>query len=257
MNGMSREVPSVEPPHSQETARIVEAMLADGPPDAALLSLFAELAASPTRRDAQAQLREQDWANLGRYQSANAALIAADRRPDLVLIGNSITEIWPFADPDFFIASRVGRGIAGQTSPQTLLRFQADVVALRPKAVHLMCGTNDIAGNTGPTTPYRFQCNVKAMTMLAAANGIHVYLASIPPITSLMWQPEVAAQPWVRELNDWLNDWAAEHGHTYVDYHGAMADAIGNLRPEFSRDGVHPNRRGYAAMRRVLEPLLG
>ena len=256
MNGMTRTVASIESPHSPEIIRVVEALLADSPPDATLLTMLHELAASAVRNEEKALLLARDWANLGRYQADNDARIAVAERPDLVMMGNSITEIWPAADPSFFVPGRVGRGIAGQTSPQTLLRFQADVIALRPRAVHLLCGTNDIAGNTGPTTPYRFQCNVQAMTSLAKAAGIQVYLASILPVTHFLWQPDVDARPWVSELNAWQRDWASAQGLTYVDYHSAMVDEHGGMRAEFSRDGAHPNRRGYAAMRQILEPLI-
>ncbi len=256
MSGMSRTVASPEKPHSPELIRIVEAMLADGPLDPTLLGMLRATASSTAASDAKSLLLAQDWANLGRYQAANATLIASGERPDLVMMGNSITEIWPAADPAFFVPGRIGRGISGQTSAQTLIRFQPDVIALRPKAVHLLCGTNDVAGNTGPTTPYRFQCNVQAMTSLANASGIRVYIGSLLPVTSFLWAPEIDARPWVAELNEWLCRWAAEQGHVYVDYHRAMFEEKGGMRAELSRDGVHPNRRGYAVMREVLEPLI-
>ena len=256
MTGMTRTLTSIESPHSPEVIRIVEALLADGPMDAALQGMLRAAASSTVAAEAKALLLAQDWANLGRYEAANAALVAANERPDLVMMGNSITEIWPMADASFFVPGRVARGIAGQTSPQALIRFQPDVIALRPKSVHLLCGTNDIAGNTGPTTPYRFRCNVQAMTNLAKASGIRVYLASLLPVTSFLWAPEIDARPWVQELNEWLRDWAEREGHVYVDYYQAMVDDHDAMRAELSRDGVHPNRRGYAVMRRVLEPMI-
>ena len=256
MTGMIRTLTSIESPHSPEVIRIVEALLEDGPMDAALQGMLRAAASSTVAAEAKALLLAQDWANLGRYEAANAALVAANERPDLVMMGNSITEIWPMADASFFVPGRVARGIAGQTSPQALIRFQPDVIALRPKSVHLLCGTNDIAGNTGPTTPYRFRCNVQAMTNLAKASGIRVYLASLLPVTSFLWAPEIDARPWVQELNEWLRDWAEREGHVYVDYYQAMVDDHGGMRAELSRDGVHPNRRGYAVMRRVLEPMI-
>ena len=256
MTGMIRTLTSIESPHSPEVIRIVEALLEDGPMDAALQGMLRAAASSTVAAEAKALLLAQDWANLGRYEAANAALVAANERPDLVMMGNSITEIWPMADASFFVPGRVARGIAGQTSPQALIRFQPDVIALRPKSVHLLCGTNDIAGNTGPTTPYRFRCNVQAMTNLAKASGIRVYLASLLPVTSFLWAPEIDARPWVQELNEWLRDWAEREGHVYVDYYQAMVDDHGAMRAELSRDGVHPNRRGYAVMRRVLEPMI-
>ena len=254
--GMHKEVISNEAPHSPLVIELVQAMLGDDPVDPALLAKVSEPESLAARAQAEAQLRADDWGNLGRYQAGNAAIIASGVRPDLVFIGDSISEIWVAGDPDFFGPGRVGRGISGQTSPQILLRFQADVVALRPKAVHLLCGGNDIAGNTGPTTPYRYQCNIEAMIELALARGIHVYLGSITPAGYFSWRPEVSPGPWVGELNVWLRELARRRGLTFVDYFSAMADEDGSMRREFTHDGLHPNRRGYAVMRQVLQPLL-
>jgi len=231
-------------------------MLGNGPIDAALMALISDPQLAAARAEAEATLRENDWANLGRYQTDNATLVATGRQPDLVFIGDSITEMWLASDPDFFGPDRITRGISGQTSSQILLRLQPDALALTPRAVHILCGTNDIAGNTGPTTPYRYQCNVRAMTALARAQGVRIYLGAILPAKRFTWRPEVNPVTWVQELNRWLRERANECGVTFVDYHSALVDENGGLNSEFTRDGVHPNRRGYAAMRQVLEPLL-
>ncbi len=68
-------------------------------------------------------------------------------------MGNSITEGWqPNFRGMFPGKPYVNRGIGGQTTPQMLVRFRQDVVALKPKVVVILAGTNDIAGNTGPST---------------------------------------------------------------------------------------------------------
>ncbi|HEY9546337.1 MAG TPA: GDSL-type esterase/lipase family protein, partial [Solimonas sp.] len=109
-----------------------------------------------------ARATEPDWPQLGRYRDANRALEGIPQK--LVFIGDSITEMWQAADPALFGKGIVNRGISGQTTPQMLLRFMADVVGLRPRAVHLMAGTNDIAGNSGPTCTADYQNNIIAMT---------------------------------------------------------------------------------------------
>lgn len=201
-----------------------------------------------------------DWPNLGRYQDNNAATIAASiaagTRPELVFMGDSITEGWQLADPDFFSARRLCRGIAGQTSAQMLLRFQADVLDLKPAMVHLLAGSNDIAGNTGPTTPYRYQCNIEAMVQLAQANGVAVVLGLLPPAALMPWRPGLDPLPWIAELNQWLRRYAAERRLVLVDYHSVLVDDAGAMRAGHSHDGVHPNRRGYVLMRRALEAQL-
>ena len=253
---MQRTVGPAEAPPTPVVRRLIETMLGDGPIDMSVFAALAEPAAVEARAKADAEQKALDWPNLGRYEAANAALIAAGTRPDVVFMGDSITEAWPAAQPDLFDARHVGRGISGQTSPQMLVRFYADVVALEPKAVHLLCGTNDIAGNTGPTTPARYQACVLSMTELAAAHDIRVILGAIPPAAKMNWRPGFDPKPWVLELNLWLRSLAVERGFTFADYHTALRDETDALRADFTHDGVHPTRRGYGAMRQILTPLL-
>ncbi len=159
-------------------------------------------AAFRARRDQQFAT---DWPFLCRYRDANADLLASGVQPRVVFIGDSITEGWIEADPQFF-ADRgfVSRGISGQSSPQILARFQHDVVALRPQAVHIMTGTNDIGGATGPITEEEYINTVSAMIDLAQAGGIAVILASIPPMSRLLPGRNSIQGRWSgRSMNDW------------------------------------------------------
>jgi len=253
---MQREVISDEVPPSPEVLRLVETMLGDGPFDLSLLVGASDPAHAKARQESAAALRESDWPNLGRYEALNAELVASGARPDVVFMGDSITEIWPLADPDLFGPTHVGRGISGQTSPQMLARFWPDVIALKPGAVHLLCGTNDVAGNTGPTTPNRYKATVSAMVALAEASGVRVILGAVPPSGTMLWQPGFDPKPWIAELNEWLVGLARERGRAFVDYHAALSDGAGAMRRDFSHDGVHPNRRGYGAMRQALAPFV-
>ena len=193
-----------------------------------------------------------DWAWLCRYRADNAR-IDPQHPPQVVFIGDSITENWSAADPEFFAHGNLGRGISGQTSPQLLVRFYQDVVALHPLVVHIMVGTNDIAGNTGPTSPAAYHNAVRAMVDLARVNHIAVILGSIPPAIQFSWQPAVSPGPWVTQLNAWLKEYAKAGGLVYADYHTALAGPGGELPAEFGPDGVHPNAAGYAVMRGVAE----
>jgi lysophospholipase L1-like esterase len=195
-------------------------------------------------------LKANDWAYLCRYADDNRAM-ATGARPRVVLIGDSITEFWKTRDPDRFATGVIDRGIGGQTSPQMLLRFQQDVIALRPRVVHIMAGTNDIAGNTGPTPEARFRGNIEAMVTLAQAHGIKVILASIPPAKAFYWRPEAGRAQRIPQWNAWLRAYAQERGVTFVDYYTALVDAEGGLRAEFGADVVHPSKAGY----RIMDPL--
>ncbi|WP_062788129.1 SGNH/GDSL hydrolase family protein [Novosphingobium capsulatum] len=189
-----------------------------------------------------------DWGNLCRYQKADRQVPQPLRA---VFIGDSITEWWLTTAPAMFAGGIVDRGIAGQTSPQILLRFYQDVVRLRPRVVHIMCGTNDVAGNTGPTSPDEYAANVLAMVDLAKANGIAVVLGSVLPAGGFNWRSEMKPAAQIAALNAWLKDLARARGLAYADYYSAMATPEGAMKPGLSSDGVHPNAAGYA----VMEPI--
>lgn len=173
--------------------------------------------------------------------------------PTVVFMGDSITEAWAPLFPVMFRGKAyVGRGISGQTTPQMLLRFHKDVVALRPAVVVILAGTNDIAGNSGPSTLEMIEENLAAMTEMAQGNGIHVVLSSVLPVYDYPWRPGLEPAPKIVALNAWIRRYAAERGAVYLDYHAAMSDARQGLRAEFSADGVHPNEAGY----RVMAPLV-
>jgi lysophospholipase L1-like esterase len=199
----------------------------------------------------QTQKQDQpstDWAQLRRYQKENSELPppTADR---VVFMGNSITEAWPkFFRTQFPGKPYVGRGIGGQTTPQMLVRFRQDVIALRPRVVVILAGTNDIAGNTGPSTLEMIEDNITSMTELAQANGIRVVLCSVLPVFDYPWKPGLEPAPKIMALNAWMRDYAAVHHAVYLDFHSAMQDERHGLRSELGYDGVHPNEAGYRVM---------
>jgi acyl-CoA thioesterase I len=197
--------------------------------------------------------QRNDWPNLARYRDANAAL--GDPKPGetrVVFMGNSITDAWAKSFPAMFPGKPyVGRGISGQTTPQMLVRFRQDVVALKPKVVVILAGINDIAGNTGPATQAMIADNLMSMTEIAQANGIRVVLSSVLPAYDFPWKRGIAPAPKVVALNSWIRCYAGQAGAVYLDYYSKMVDARGGLSPEMASDGVHPTDTGY----RIMAPL--
>lgn len=193
---------------------------------------------------------QNDYANFARYRAANAALPPpSPGEQRVVFLGNSITDGWARHFAAMFPGKPyIGRGIGGQTTPQLLVRFHADVVALKPAVVVILGGTNDIAGNTGPSTNEMIQDNLQAMTEIAQANGIRVVLSSILPVYDYPWRRGLAPAPRIMAVNAWMKAYAARVGATYLDYHAAMADDRRGLRSDFGDDGVHPNEAGYRVM---------
>lgn len=219
-------------------------------------ALIVAAAASCCTLDAQTadEKRRNDWADLQRYRRMNAELtVPAPGQHRVVFFGNSITEAWAPLFPKLFPEKPyVGRGISGQTTPQMLVRFRQDVIALHPTVVVILAGTNDIAGNTGPSTLEMIEDNLASMTELAQANGIKVVLSSVLPVWRYPWKPELEPAQTIVALNAWIKEYARTHGAIYVDYHSPMADERHGMKATLAVDGVHPNEAGY----RVMAPLV-
>ena len=148
-------------------------------------------------------VKAQDWANLNKYQNENATLpplTTGQKR--IVFMGDSITELWSVTNPYFFAGKPyVNRGISGQTTPQMLIRFRPDVIALKPDIVVIMAGINDIAGNTGISTLEMIAGNIFSMAELAKANNIKVILCSVLPAYDFPWRTGLEPAEKVLTLN--------------------------------------------------------
>jgi lysophospholipase L1-like esterase len=196
-----------------------------------------------------------DWNQLGQFYAANEELKRQPADPKrVVFMGDSITIGWHL-DESFPGKPYVNRGISGQTTPQMLVRMFPDVIDLKPAAVIILAGTNDIARNTGPETPTMIEENFQAMTELAQAHGIKVILCSITPIADYGPTKMSEGRPPadIVKINAWLKEYAAKAHAIYADYFSPLVDDKGALKPGISRDGLHPNPDGYKLMVPVAE----
>jgi lysophospholipase L1-like esterase len=201
--------------------------------------------------------RLRDWPALARYREANRQLkAAAASESRVVFMGDSITDAWPQPRFGAFFPDKpyIGRGISGQTTPQMLLRFRPDVIDLKPKAVVILAGTNDIAANTGAMTNEEIEGNLESMAELAKLHGIKVVFTSILPTGAYHVAPNGTPQSTlrpmarIRAINDWMKAYAAANSHVYVDYFTPMLDDTGMMKAELTGDDLHPNAAGYAIM---------
>ncbi|MCP4883647.1 MAG: acylhydrolase [Flavobacteriales bacterium] len=197
----------------------------------------------------------QDWANLNRFKKQNDRLgLPTQGEQRVVFMGNSITEGWTNMDPEYFDnPSYINRGIGGQTTPQMLLRFRADVINLKPKVVVILAGTNDIAGNTGPMTLEEIRDNIVSMCELAKVNGIEVIISSVLPAHDYVWRPGLEPNIKIPKLNAMLKEYADSDEIIFLDYFSAMVDDRNGLPEDLANDGVHPTKKGYAIMKPMVE----
>lgn len=206
----------------------------------------------------KAETTVDKWAQLDRYATANTEIVENYRPGLVVLMGNSITEGWPAAHPEFFTENNlVGRGISGQTTTQLLVRFRQDVVNLHPEIVVIAGGTNDIACNTGSYDETLTLGNIMTMVEIAQANGIKVILASVLPADSFFWNKSIHDAPAkITALNEKIKKYADSKGIPYLDYYSSMSNLNGGMPPELSNDGVHPTPKGYSIMEKLLLPTI-
>ncbi|MEP6914900.1 MAG: SGNH/GDSL hydrolase family protein [Acidobacteriota bacterium] len=196
-----------------------------------------------------------DWAGLTRYGSEDSEIKPpAPGENRVVFIGDQITEFWGRGQTKFFPGKPyINRGIGGQTAPQMLVRFRQDVIALKPKVVVILAGSNDLAGVTGPATRGTLSDHVMSMTELAKAHGIRVVLASITPVCDCTGpQTDLRPPRRIAEVNEWLRRYAAESGSLYLDYYSALANGR-EFRKELTSDGLLPNDAGYQVMATLAE----
>ena len=201
------------------------------------------------------QKMAQDWPYLNKYKIANALLENTFSEKDrIVFMGDSITEFWTTLCPEFFAEKQyINRGISGQTTPQMLVRFRADVINLKPKLVVLLAGANDIAENTGHSSLEMITNNIFSMAELAEAHDIKVILCSVLPALFFPWNTKIHPAEKILNLNKMIEKYATEKEHFYLDYYSAIVDKNKGLTEDYSDDGMHPNKTGYLVMNTIVE----
>jgi lysophospholipase L1-like esterase len=221
-----------------------------------ILIAFALAFTAAAQTPAPARGALSDAANLRRYAAENAQVTApAPGEKRVVFLGDSITDFWGRRYGKFFPGKPyINRGISGQVTPQLLLRFRQDVIALQPRVVVILAGTNDIGGSLGPVDTEATHGNIMSMVDLARAHHIAVVLSSLTPVCDYI-SPQTEKRPMERlkAINNWMKAYASQNGIVYLDYWTAMLDEHGMLRKELTWDGLHPNDAGYEAMGPLAE----
>lgn len=194
---------------------------------------------------------DEDFGNLARYRNSSLQLASLPRGENLVVfMGDSITDWWPKRGNFFPGKKYVGRGIGGQTTPQMLLRFQQDVINLKPRVVVILAGTNDLNRETGNDCA-TIEGNLQKMVALSRANNIKVVLATILPVCGKKIKNRPPAK--ISEINAWIKDFCDRTGVIYLDYYSAMVGSDGFMRQDLADDCLHPNALGYEIMAPLAE----
>ncbi|AZI23832.1 acylhydrolase [Pedobacter sp. G11] len=220
------------------------------------LFLYSGSLVAQQRESVQKEDFSDDWAALSKYQKENDSLGAPNKgEKRVVFLGSSIFEFWKQKDPQYFNnGSYLDRGISGQISPQLLIRFRQDVLNLKPKAVIILAGSNDLAGNKGHVSNETVMNNIKSMAELARKNRIKVILCKYLPIYEYPWNKNlkgVADQ--IISLNNEIVSYAKANRFVILDYWTPLVDERNGQKAAYTTDGVHPNLAGYKVMEKVTE----
>ena len=178
----------------------------------------------------------------------------------VIFFGNSITQVWSDYTAFFSDNGYLNKGISGQTTDQMLVRFKKDIVDEKADCVIILAGINDLAENNGPITLEEIFENIKSMVKIANDNNIKVVLSSILPAYEFLWNPGIYPSDDIISLNKKIRDFCKSGNAKYVDYHTSMKDKRNGLRDDYTYwrddfngyDGVHPNKKGYLKMEKII-----
>ena len=197
-----------------------------------------------------------DWAALSKYKRENETVgLPKKEEKRVVFLGSSIFEFWKQKDPEYFSNNAyLDRGISGQISPQLLIRFRQDVINLKPKAVIILAGSNDLAGNKGHVSNETVLNNIKSMAELAKKNHIKVILCKYLPVYEYPWNKSLKrTAEQIISLNEAIVAYAKAKNFTILDYFTPLVDERNGQKAEYTTDGVHPNLAGYKVMEVVTD----
>jgi lysophospholipase L1-like esterase len=191
---------------------------------------------------------DQVWSE---RRTAFQATKAADRGA-VVFLGDSITQGWGEVGRHFPKYHCANRGISGDTTRGILYRLQEDVLDLKPAAVVLLIGTNDIEIGADPA---EVADNLKVILarLRAAEAKLPVIVCKVMPSSETKRRPPAKIQ----KLNA-LVDEIVKSDPLFIrcDTFSIYADENGNAKPDEFPDLLHLNAAGYAKWVAALNPIL-
>lgn len=177
-----------------------------------------------------------------------------------VFLGDSITEFFRISEI-FSSISLHNRGIAGDTTTGVMKRLEKNVLEMNPQKVFLMIGTNDLGKKKKPNEI--IQNIIQIIETIKAYNAeTQIILWSICPVNKKVTLPLSRFMVGKRNneqidyINQQIEAYAKEHQYIYVDTNTPLKDEKGNLKKEFTYEGLHLTYPAYLEIAKLLEPYI-
>jgi|GEM_PF-1064734 len=202
------------------------------------------------------------------FDRENELLIKEEHFPEVIFFGDSLIQYMPLKSEKLSF-SWANRGIPGDVAFYMPHRFAADVLQLKPQAVVILCGINDIINCLLQEPPYEKQSIEQCVTTVfmaivtmafqAKEKGVAVYLLSILPIETPMGKniDNNQAKIMIEDLNNRLLILAQQEQYHFMHCYEHFVDTqTGYLKRSDTVDGVHLKKAGYKKLFSILLPLL-
>lgn len=174
---------------------------------------------------------------------------------NIVFLGDSITDYYPF-DDIFLDLPIVNSGKAGYKTADILKEMDTLVYQYNPTSVYILIGTNDFITETDENQVEEVEDNIVKIVNKIKKNrkNTKIYIQSIYPVNRNINKESVADRDneEIQEVNKFLKDYCIENKYTYIDIYKYLIDEDGNLKKQYTNDGLHANEIGYARISQVL-----
>ena len=178
-----------------------------------------------------------------------------------VLLGDSITDFFNWYEL-FYDFSKISgqavynRGISGDTTDRLLERLNENVLNIEPKNIVLLIGTNDIGRGLPLSMSVENVSKIIENTKKVCPD-INFILQAVYPINRGMRDKfEKRSNEKIDIMNKEFIKLSEKYDCVWLDITDKLKDETGNLKKEYTYDGLHLNANAYKIVAENIIPLL-
>ena len=184
--------------------------------------------------------------------------VVYESNDNFLFLGDSITDFYPLEEY-YDNLPVVNSGISGNKTTDILNDMETRVYQYNPTKVFLLIGTNDLDMTSEDIVDATFN-NIKRIVKEIKENRSEstIYVESVYPVNSTLENNTVnnRTNKKIRDLNKKLSNYCDGESCNYINLFDDLIDEEGNLKEEYTEDGLHLNSLGYVVITRELLPYL-